>query len=191
MSGTNPFPLAPLLLLESLLPELLGRAALLWWSSFLWRLVVSCTKLFLHIVLLHIQHWLIARHHFIYRNATTLITFWKNWNIPCQKWCHRYLSMTALKQTSSFTHVTWKPNNFPCILLSSLKCLCSLSSLVWRHVYTRLVEKNVSPSRAELLVFLMSAALCEVQWDTTKQILLLILIHLFHSTQHEILETWN
>ncbi|XP_041795734.1 diacylglycerol O-acyltransferase 1-like [Chelmon rostratus] len=51
-------------------------------------------------------------------NATTLITFWKNWNIPCQKWCHR-------------------------------------------HVYTRLVEKNVPPSRAELLVFLMSAALCE------------------------------
>ncbi|XP_070686692.1 diacylglycerol O-acyltransferase 1-like [Pempheris klunzingeri] len=51
-------------------------------------------------------------------NATTLITFWKNWNIPYQKWCHR-------------------------------------------HVYARLVEKNVPPSRAELLVFLMSAALCE------------------------------
>ncbi|XP_036961812.1 diacylglycerol O-acyltransferase 1-like isoform X2 [Acanthopagrus latus] len=51
-------------------------------------------------------------------NATTLISFWKNWNIPCQKWCHR-------------------------------------------HVYTRLVEKNVPPSHAELLVFLMSAALCE------------------------------
>ncbi|KAM8752007.1 diacylglycerol O-acyltransferase 1-like isoform 1-T1 [Acanthopagrus schlegelii] len=51
-------------------------------------------------------------------NATTLISFWKNWNIPCQKWCHR-------------------------------------------HVYTRMVEKNVPPSHAELLVFLMSAALCE------------------------------
>lgn len=32
-----------------------------------------------------------------------------------------------------------------------------------RHIYTRLVERNVSPSHAELLVFLMSAALCEVQ----------------------------
>ncbi|XP_038561804.1 diacylglycerol O-acyltransferase 1-like isoform X1 [Micropterus salmoides] len=51
-------------------------------------------------------------------NATTLIAFWNNWNIPFQKWCHR-------------------------------------------HVYTRLVEKNVPPSRAELMVFLMSAALCE------------------------------
>ncbi|XP_019125457.2 diacylglycerol O-acyltransferase 1 [Larimichthys crocea] len=51
-------------------------------------------------------------------NATTLIAFWKNWSIPCQRWCHR-------------------------------------------HVYTRLVENNVPPSRAELLVFLMSAALCE------------------------------
>ncbi|XP_023253098.1 diacylglycerol O-acyltransferase 1-like isoform X1 [Seriola lalandi dorsalis] len=51
-------------------------------------------------------------------NATTLITFWRNWNIPFQKWCHR-------------------------------------------HVYTQLVEKNVPSSRAELLVFLMSAAVCE------------------------------
>ncbi|KAL7402446.1 hypothetical protein ABVT39_015065 [Epinephelus coioides] len=51
-------------------------------------------------------------------NATTLINFWENWNIPFQKWCHR-------------------------------------------HVYTRLVEKNVPPSRAELVVFLMSAALFE------------------------------
>ncbi|XP_075875410.1 diacylglycerol O-acyltransferase 1-like [Nelusetta ayraudi] len=51
-------------------------------------------------------------------NATTLISFWKNWSIPCQKWCHR-------------------------------------------HVYSRLVENNVTPSHAELLVFLMSAALCE------------------------------
>ncbi|XP_039892430.1 diacylglycerol O-acyltransferase 1-like [Simochromis diagramma] len=51
-------------------------------------------------------------------NATTLIAFWKNWNIPFQRWCHR-------------------------------------------HIYTRLVERNVSPSHAELLVFLMSAALCE------------------------------
>ncbi|XP_031141354.1 diacylglycerol O-acyltransferase 1-like isoform X1 [Sander lucioperca] len=51
-------------------------------------------------------------------NATTLITFWENWNIPFQKWCHR-------------------------------------------HVYTRLVEKNVPPLQAELLVFLMSAALLE------------------------------
>ncbi|KAM7414063.1 hypothetical protein PAMA_019061 [Pampus argenteus] len=51
-------------------------------------------------------------------NATTLIIFWENWNIPFQKWCHR-------------------------------------------HVYTQLVEKNVSPSQAELLVFLMSAALFE------------------------------
>nr|XP_046250914.1 diacylglycerol O-acyltransferase 1-like isoform X2 [Scatophagus argus] len=51
-------------------------------------------------------------------NATSLITFWKNWNIPYQKWCQR-------------------------------------------HVYTRLVEKNVAQSCAELLVFLMSAVLCE------------------------------
>ncbi|XP_026220548.1 diacylglycerol O-acyltransferase 1-like isoform X2 [Anabas testudineus] len=51
-------------------------------------------------------------------NATTLITFWKNWNIPFQKWCHR-------------------------------------------HVYARLVEKDMPSVRAELLVFLMSAALCE------------------------------
>ncbi|XP_029909249.1 diacylglycerol O-acyltransferase 1-like [Myripristis murdjan] len=51
-------------------------------------------------------------------NATTLTAFWKNWNIPFQKWCHR-------------------------------------------HVYTLLLEKNVSPSRAELSVFLMSAVLCE------------------------------
>ncbi|XP_050929591.1 diacylglycerol O-acyltransferase 1 isoform X2 [Lates calcarifer] len=51
-------------------------------------------------------------------NATSLITFWKNWNIPFQRWCHR-------------------------------------------HVYTQLAEKNVSSSRAELLVFLMSAAMCE------------------------------
>ncbi|XP_030586435.1 diacylglycerol O-acyltransferase 1-like [Archocentrus centrarchus] len=51
-------------------------------------------------------------------NARTLIAFWKNWNIPFQKWCHR-------------------------------------------HIYIWLVERNVSPSHAELLVFLMSAALCE------------------------------
>ncbi|XP_069019585.1 diacylglycerol O-acyltransferase 1-like [Embiotoca jacksoni] len=30
-----------------------------------------------------------------------------------------------------------------------------------RHVYSRLVERNVPPSQAKLLVFLMSAALCE------------------------------
>ncbi|XP_029951241.1 diacylglycerol O-acyltransferase 1-like [Salarias fasciatus] len=51
-------------------------------------------------------------------NATTLIDFWKNWNVPFQKWCDR-------------------------------------------HVYSQLVERNVPPSQAELLVFLMSAALCE------------------------------
>lgn len=51
-------------------------------------------------------------------NATTLTAFWKNWNIPFQKWSHR-------------------------------------------HVYSRLVERRVSSSQAELLVFLMSAALCE------------------------------
>ncbi|XP_061577231.1 diacylglycerol O-acyltransferase 1-like isoform X1 [Cololabis saira] len=51
-------------------------------------------------------------------NATNLITFWKNWNIPFQKWSRR-------------------------------------------HVYTKLVDHNVPPSQAELLVFLMSAALCE------------------------------
>lgn len=55
--------------------------------------------------------------------------------------------------------------------------VCVLECLTWvvffaymffflcikRHIYTRLVERNVSPSHAELLVFLMSAALCEVQ----------------------------
>ncbi|XP_040895194.1 diacylglycerol O-acyltransferase 1-like isoform X2 [Toxotes jaculatrix] len=51
-------------------------------------------------------------------NATTLIAFWKNWNIPFQKWCHR-------------------------------------------HVHTQLVGENVPSSRAELLVFLMSAAVLE------------------------------
>ncbi|XP_072242648.1 diacylglycerol O-acyltransferase 1-like [Leuresthes tenuis] len=51
-------------------------------------------------------------------NATTLRTFWNNWNIPFQKWSHR-------------------------------------------HVYTQLVVWNISPSQAELLVFLMSAAVCE------------------------------
>ncbi|KAM6946379.1 diacylglycerol O-acyltransferase 1-like [Aplochiton taeniatus] len=51
-------------------------------------------------------------------NATTLKTFWKNWNVPLEKWSHR-------------------------------------------HIYTPLVEKGVSPLKAELLVFLMSAALCE------------------------------
>ncbi|KAM7002553.1 diacylglycerol O-acyltransferase 1-like [Tautogolabrus adspersus] len=51
-------------------------------------------------------------------NATTLTSFWDNWNIPFQKWCHR-------------------------------------------HVYTRLVENNASPSQAKLLVFTMSAALFE------------------------------
>ncbi|KAF7644688.1 hypothetical protein LDENG_00217620, partial [Lucifuga dentata] len=58
------------------------------------------------------------RHFYGDWNATNLIIFWKNWNIPFQKWCHR-------------------------------------------HVYTQLVEKNVTPSRAELQVFLMSAVLCE------------------------------
>ncbi|KAM7396318.1 hypothetical protein PAMP_019364 [Pampus punctatissimus] len=29
-------------------------------------------------------------------NATTLIIFWKNWNIPFQKWCHRYVSPAQL-----------------------------------------------------------------------------------------------
>lgn len=42
-----------------------------------------------------------------------------------------------------------------------LTCFCFLC--IKRHIYTRLVERNVSPSHAELLVFLMSAALCEVQ----------------------------
>lgn len=43
--------------------------------------------------------------------------------------------------------------------------LCSMSVLLTqRHVYSRLVENNVTPSHAELLIFLMSAALCEVQW---------------------------
>ncbi|XP_065813463.1 diacylglycerol O-acyltransferase 1-like isoform X2 [Labrus bergylta] len=51
-------------------------------------------------------------------NATTLTSYWDNWNIPFQKWCHR-------------------------------------------HVYTRLLENNASPSQAELLVFTMSAALFE------------------------------
>lgn len=87
--------------------------------------------------------------YFIYRNATTLIAFWKNWNIPFQRWCHRY-----------YQHFL----------------VCVLECLTWgffaymffflcikRHIYTRLVERNVSPSHAELLVFLMSAALCEVQ----------------------------
>ncbi|XP_075996457.1 diacylglycerol O-acyltransferase 1-like [Genypterus blacodes] len=51
-------------------------------------------------------------------NATNLMAFWENWNVPFQKWCHR-------------------------------------------HVYALLAERNVTPRRAELLVFLMSAALCE------------------------------
>lgn len=80
-----------------------------WWSV--------AHKQFLHTVLLNIQHWLILHRHFIYRNATTLITLWKNWNIPCQKWCHRYFS-NVLKQTSVFTHMTGKPQNVSYILLS-------------------------------------------------------------------------
>lgn len=87
----------------------------------------------------------------IYRNATTLIIFWKNWNIPFQKWCHRYFSLKSLNNI----HMTWVKWPFA---FSFLVCPWSW----WRHVYTRLVEKNVSPSRADLLVFLMSAALCEV-----------------------------
>ncbi|XP_056454833.1 diacylglycerol O-acyltransferase 1-like isoform X1 [Gadus chalcogrammus] len=51
-------------------------------------------------------------------NASSLITLWRNWNIPFQKWGHR-------------------------------------------HMYTRLVEANVCPWQAELLVFLLSAVLCE------------------------------
>ncbi|KAM4619188.1 diacylglycerol O-acyltransferase 1-like [Polymixia lowei] len=51
-------------------------------------------------------------------NATTLITFWRNWNIPFQKYCDR-------------------------------------------HLYSLLMEKNVSQQRAELLVFILSAVLCE------------------------------
>ncbi|XP_044212718.1 diacylglycerol O-acyltransferase 1-like [Thunnus albacares] len=86
-------------------------------THFLWLLFFFLSHSFLNICaeLLHF-----GDRHFYgdWWNATTLVIFWKNWNIPFQKWCHR-------------------------------------------HVYTRLVEKNVSPSRAELLVFLMSAALCE------------------------------
>lgn len=44
LSGTNPFPLAASLLLESFLPEFLRRAAAFRGSSFLRRLVVSCTE---------------------------------------------------------------------------------------------------------------------------------------------------
>ncbi|XP_047237539.1 diacylglycerol O-acyltransferase 1-like isoform X2 [Girardinichthys multiradiatus] len=51
-------------------------------------------------------------------NAPNLITFWKNWNIPLQKWSHR-------------------------------------------HLCSQLVDRKVSPSQAELLVFLVSAALFE------------------------------
>uniref|UniRef100_A0A668SAN4 diacylglycerol O-acyltransferase n=1 Tax=Oreochromis aureus TaxID=47969 RepID=A0A668SAN4_OREAU len=77
-------------------------------------------------------------------NATTLIAFWKNWNIPFQRWCHRY-----------YQHFL----------------VCVLECLTWgffaymffflcikRHIYTRLVERNVSPSHAEfcrLWIFLM------------------------------------
>lgn len=44
LSGTDPLPLAPLLLFDSFIPELLCRTAALWWSPFLWRLVVSCAE---------------------------------------------------------------------------------------------------------------------------------------------------
>ncbi|KAK0156203.1 Diacylglycerol O-acyltransferase 1 [Merluccius polli] len=27
----------------------------------------------------------------VYRNAPSLITLWRNWNIPFQKWCHRHM----------------------------------------------------------------------------------------------------
>lgn len=43
LSGTNSLPLAAPVLPDSFLPELLCRAAAIWGSSFLRRLVVSCT----------------------------------------------------------------------------------------------------------------------------------------------------
>lgn len=45
---------------------------------------------------------------------------------------------------------------------SSLTLVFYLFIFIQRHVYTELVKMNISPLKAELLVFLMSAALCEV-----------------------------
>ncbi|XP_068579299.1 diacylglycerol O-acyltransferase 1-like isoform X2 [Cebidichthys violaceus] len=86
-------------------------------THFLWLLLFFLTHSYLNFCA---ELMRFGDRHFYgdWWNATTLVTFWKNWNIPFQKWCHR-------------------------------------------HVYTRLVENNVTPSRAELLVFLMSAALFE------------------------------
>lgn len=164
LSGTNPLPLAASLLPESFLPEFLCRAAAFWGSSFLWRLVVSCTKTFMTSVFRQCQHCftdtVFSLFCFLYRNATTLISFWKNWSIPCQKWCHRCCKMTVFKLISTFSSLQREQTQCYSFALSSLSL-----PLTWRHLYSRLVENNVTPIRAELLVFLMSAAVFEVQGE--------------------------
>ena len=64
---------------------------------------------------------------FIYRNATTLINFWKKWNIPFQKWCHRYFILTPWNSlTSVFTKMTWILDNSPSALPSHMSLLLTL-----------------------------------------------------------------
>uniref|UniRef100_A0A3P8NRE4 diacylglycerol O-acyltransferase n=1 Tax=Astatotilapia calliptera TaxID=8154 RepID=A0A3P8NRE4_ASTCA len=78
-------------------------------------------------------------------NATTLIAFWKNWNIPFQRWCHRYYQHFLVCVLECLTWVVFFAYMF--------FFLC-----IKRHIYTRLVERNVSPSHAEfcrLWIFLM------------------------------------
>uniref|UniRef100_A0A3B4ZY36 O-acyltransferase n=1 Tax=Stegastes partitus TaxID=144197 RepID=A0A3B4ZY36_9TELE len=107
------FPRTPKIRINKLLHRLLEMAP----THFLWLLLFFLSHSSLNFCA---ELLCFGDRHFYgdWWNATTLIAFWRNWNIPFQKWSRR-------------------------------------------HVYSRLVDRRVSSSQAELLVFLMSAVLCE------------------------------
>lgn len=163
LSGTDPFPLAASLLLESFLPEFLRRAAAFWGSSFLRRLVVSCTEKCMTSISRQSQHCVTDTVYFFIfyflKECHNLDFFLEELEHPLPEVVSQVLYITVVKLIWNFSSITLKTNTMLRFALCSMSVL-----LTQRHVYSRLVENNVTPSHAELLVFLMSAALCEVQW---------------------------
>ena len=120
-ADTHSFPVADVLLpLLTLLSELPHWTPALWWPPFLWWLVVSQT-IFKAVIMLTLisSHSLVVffNLHFS-RNADTLGSFWRNWNVPFQKWIQRYRHPNE-QHIHCFSHAKNWANDLPLFFSSS------------------------------------------------------------------------
>lgn len=110
-ADTHPFPVADVLLpLLTLLSEPPRWTPVFWWPPFLWGLVVSHhsqtpNRAAFHF--LHLSHWLnmFVLFFLFLRNADTLGSFWRNWNVPFQRWIQRSVTqINSLSTEQSISH---------------------------------------------------------------------------------------